>query len=64
MSDARAIKIDRGGNFVRVGPALCVNGTWCFDPVYRPTLCSSEVSAKRAITMWKNRTGTEKVVEK
>jgi len=64
MADGQtAIKIERQRGWVRVGPALCVNGTWCFDPSYRPTRCSSQASVQRATTMWKNRLGTDLVAE-
>ena len=57
-----AILLDYSGPFVRIGPAACINGTFCFVPPYRPTRTRTRCGVKRAITMWKNRIGTEQVI--
>ena len=58
-----AIKVDRTGNYTRIGPAHYVSGTWCFHPLYKPTLTKTDIGIKRAITMWKNKTRTDKVID-
>jgi len=61
--DQVAVKIERGRQITRIGPARYVADQWVFDPRYRPTLTETEIGTKRAITMWKNRINTDRVVE-